>query len=325
MKRNRATAKNFYANVIIREKNLQKLRCTTGSRKPVTEKETRVTKLISAIKHTAPHKNNHFNENFSRKKPFSTTAKENAAKKRLNILSIFSIATKFPLRIVPERLLRKLAFKSIDKLTESHIKQVERFAQAIYDNLTPEQKNALGVSRTETGQAAKLHDEGKLLIPSYFFRKHGPLSPEEITEIQKHPDYSHELLLKMGYRERIANSARQHHMDYDGKGGYPQLKSGEKIDPLSSLIKVADVAQTMFSGRIDGTRKNPRGILQELKEYTGKQFDPIYVNALENAFKNDQRFTSWLKKANKQNTNLKKRTENTNQNFHEGTGQNDLR
>jgi HD-GYP domain-containing protein (c-di-GMP phosphodiesterase class II) len=97
--------------------------------------------------------------------------------------------------------------------------------------------------------AGFLHDIGKVRIPEEIVQKTGKLSPDEIDEIRRHPEYGYEIMHRSpGITERQALAALQHHEREDGSG-YPFGLTGAKIDPFSKIIAVADVFHAMISRR----------------------------------------------------------------------------
>lgn len=97
--------------------------------------------------------------------------------------------------------------------------------------------------------AAILHDIGKMRLPEELLMKPGRLTADEHKLIQKHAVYGYEMLRDTkGIHHRVALVALQHHEREDG-GGYPFGLTKERIDPLSSIVAVADVFHAMSSKR----------------------------------------------------------------------------
>jgi HD-GYP domain-containing protein (c-di-GMP phosphodiesterase class II) len=97
--------------------------------------------------------------------------------------------------------------------------------------------------------AGFLHDIGKVKIPERIVQKTGKLSPEEIAQIRRHPEYGYEIMSHSpGITERQALVALQHHEREDGSG-YPFGLTGAEIDPHSKIVAVADVFHAMISRR----------------------------------------------------------------------------
>ena len=98
--------------------------------------------------------------------------------------------------------------------------------------------------------AGYFHDIGKLAIPPEILNKQGKLTDEEF-EIQKtHALEGKKLLSKVpNIDSRILTAALQHHERNDGSG-YPRGLSGDEIDPIASVIAVADVYDAMTTARV---------------------------------------------------------------------------
>lgn len=125
--------------------------------------------------------------------------------------------------------------------------------------------------------AALLHDIGKIKIPNEVLNKKGHLTNEEMDIMKKHVIYGAEMVQNIGYDGYIINAVLSHHERPDGKG-YPEGLCSEDIPLLSKIIAVADSYDAMTSRRI--YRENvlsKEEALQELKDNSGKQFDPEVI------------------------------------------------
>lgn len=98
--------------------------------------------------------------------------------------------------------------------------------------------------------AGYFHDIGKLQIPDEVLNKNGKLTDEEFALMKQHPMLGKKLLSKIpNIDSRILTSALQHHERNDGSG-YPRGLSGDEIDPIASIIAVADVYDAMTTARV---------------------------------------------------------------------------
>lgn len=140
---------------------------------------------------------------------------------------------------------------------------------------------ALGMNRShlyKLGLGALLHDIGKVFIDRKIIDKPGPLTPEEYTEVKKHPE--------LGYRYLMASSldlpvsgligVLQHHERMDGSG-YPERLSGDKINRFSRIIAIADVFDAMTSDRPYRPAMMPSDVMEFLMGGAGTLFDPSLV------------------------------------------------
>ncbi|MCM1245160.1 MAG: HD-GYP domain-containing protein [Roseburia sp.] len=121
-----------------------------------------------------------------------------------------------------------------------------------------------------------LHDIGKIGIPDSILKKPGKLTEEEMEIIRSHPSIGGEILKDFTAIEGISDGARYHHERYDGNGYNEGLK-GEQIPLFARIICVADCYDTMSSKRVYKNNHDKEYILKELRECSGKQFDPKII------------------------------------------------
>ena len=76
----------------------------------------------------------------------------------------------------------------------------------------------------------------------------------------------------------------QHHERYDGTG-YPNSLKGDQINFLARLLTVIDSFDAMTSIRPYQQKKSYWEAIEELKRFSGTQFDPeaveIFISAIE--------------------------------------------
>lgn len=100
---------------------------------------------------------------------------------------------------------------------------------------------SLSISKEEMqllGVSAMLHDIGKTEINTSILKK-TKLTKSELAEHQLHSAYGAQLIHKLGLPSRIGRVLLQHHECWDGSG-YPNHLKGEQIDPLATIIFVAN-------------------------------------------------------------------------------------
>ncbi|MDQ3040057.1 MAG: response regulator, partial [Pseudomonadota bacterium] len=129
--------------------------------------------------------------------------------------------------------------------------------------------------------AAPLHDIGKIAIPDSLLLKPGPLTPEEIVVMRRHPRIGHELL--NGSQNRFiqagATIALRHHERFDGSG-YPDGLVGEEIPLGARIVTAADVLDALISPRPYKHAWSLDEALTYIVDESGKLFDPRCVSAL---------------------------------------------
>ena len=120
------------------------------------------------------------------------------------------------------------------------------------------------------------HDIGKIGVRDCVLLKDGPLSPTEGRAIKEHPEYGIEVLENIDEYKDIAQGVLHHHERLDGKG-YPNAIHGEEIPLYSRIILVADTFDAMTTTRPYRKLLNIEVAYQELKKYSGTQFDEEFV------------------------------------------------
>lgn len=101
----------------------------------------------------------------------------------------------------------------------------------------------------EIGLGALLHDLGKVKIPDTILNKDGKLTPEEYTEIKKHPLLGYEMIKSQSFINPVsAQIVLQHHERNNGEG-YPNGLTGEQIHLFSKICSVVDVYDALVSDR----------------------------------------------------------------------------
>lgn len=125
-----------------------------------------------------------------------------------------------------------------------------------------------------------LHDVGKIGIPDAIITKPARLTEDEYQEIQKHPEIGAKILEPVEMLSEIAPCVRHHHEWFDGSNrGYPDRLRGEQIPLPSRIILVADTVEAMTSNRPYRKILPLTVVIDELRKFSGRQFDPKVVDA----------------------------------------------
>ncbi len=166
-----------------------------------------------------------------------------------------------------------------DNYTYTHCTEVAKYARKIGEKL--------GLSKEDLEileLAGKLHDVGKIGIPSEILKKPGPLTDEEWKIIKEHPRLGYLILNQLPKMEKLLQAVLYHHERYDGKG-YPQSLQGKEIPLLARILALADAYSAMKSDRPYRKALSKKEIINEIKKNMGKQFDPeiaqLFLEALE--------------------------------------------
>jgi len=112
--------------------------------------------------------------------------------------------------------------------------------------------SALKLNRDELnllGEAAVLHDIGKLLVPWEIINKPDKLNDEEWEQIKLHPVNAARILSEIkGVSDICIIGAFEHHIRYDLKG-YPTIKEKNEGHLFSQIIAIADTYDAVTSDR----------------------------------------------------------------------------
>jgi len=160
-----------------------------------------------------------------------------------------------------------------DPYTSGHSQRVAQYARLV--------AKEAGVSARQVEQiatAALLHDLGKVYEEyAPLLRKEGRLTPEERVLLQTHPVRSAELISTISsLRGPIERAVRHHHENYDGTG-YPDGLAGEGIPFGARVIMIADTLDAMTTDRPYRSALSFDRVLEEIRKYSGRQFDPRLV------------------------------------------------
>ena len=127
--------------------------------------------------------------------------------------------------------------------------------------------------------AGVFHDIGKVAVPDSILKSSSKLTPEEYSEIKKHPAAGAQILAAIPSFADVAPIVRSHHERIDGRG-YPDGLTGDKLSEEAKIIAVADTYDAMISNRSYATEKNFGQVIEEMKRIRGTQLDGGYVDLL---------------------------------------------
>jgi len=163
------------------------------------------------------------------------------------------------------------ALEANDEYTSSHARWITDMALDVGRELG---LDAAALKRLELG--ALFHDIGKIGIPSTILLKPGPLTPEERTIMEKHPELGERILAPIARLEDVRPIVRHCHERWDG-GGYPDEVGGGEIPVESRVIFVCDAFHAMTTDRPYRRALSLEQACKELEEGAGSQFDPDVV------------------------------------------------
>ena len=129
------------------------------------------------------------------------------------------------------------------------------------------------------GEAAGIHDVGKICVPQDVLRKPSALTPEEYELIKAHAAVGAEMARDALSEEQVLWIA-QHHERFDGTG-YPNHLANDEISPGAELLALADSWDAMTTERVYSPPKPESEALAECRSLAGTQFSPAACLALE--------------------------------------------
>jgi len=97
-------------------------------------------------------------------------------------------------------------------------------------------------------RAGLLHDIGKLGVSNRILDKPGKLTAEERVEVERHPVFTWEILLRVPAFADFAWTAALHHEKLDGSG-YPWKIDGRGLDMPARVLAVADMYEALVADR----------------------------------------------------------------------------
>ena len=105
------------------------------------------------------------------------------------------------------------------------------------------------IQLVKLGVAALLHDIGLKKIDTNIITKEAKLSTQESQAVQKHCNYSVEIIKQNKILDPyIINAVMHHHERYDGSG-YPNQLTKENISDFAAIVGICDVFDALTSHR----------------------------------------------------------------------------
>ncbi len=160
------------------------------------------------------------------------------------------------------------------KETNNHTRRVTGYCKLL--------AGKLGMTEDEVeliGDAAPLHDIGKIGISDYILLKSGKLTSEEFEIMKNHTTMGFDML-KHSERKILkaaAIIASQHHEKWNGTG-YPKGLKEEEIHIHSRIIALADVFDALSTARSYKKAWPIDEVVDEIKKERGRHFDPRLVD-----------------------------------------------
>ncbi len=174
------------------------------------------------------------------------------------------------------------ALEMRDPYTAGHQQRVSKLACAIAKKAGLDDSTVEGIM-----VAGKLHDIGKIYVPSEFLNKPGRLPEEALLVIRTHPKIGFEILKEIEFPWPIAAIVLQHHERNDG-GGYPYGLEKDNIMLEAKILAVADVVEAMITNRPYRVSPGEEQAFSEIRENRGIKYEPCVVDICLSLFLEDR-------------------------------------
>jgi putative nucleotidyltransferase with HDIG domain len=192
-------------------------------------------------------------------------------------------------RIEPEDAVLTADEECIDRVAEAFARVVDAKSPWTFQHSTRVAEITVGIAgqfgcgpdlTRDLHRAALLHDIGKLGVSNLILDKPGRPTDEEFVQIRKHPDYSQQILEKVGAFQQMADVASAHHERIDGRGYHRRLE-GTRLPWAARVLAVADMYEAMSARRPYRDAMPWSQIREILTRDAGSGVDPECLRALE--------------------------------------------
>ncbi|MFQ5529003.1 MAG: HD-GYP domain-containing protein [Gemmatimonadota bacterium] len=167
-----------------------------------------------------------------------------------------------------------LAIKNYENLTYLHSVNVTLLSLRLAERVGLDEPTCMALA-----EAALMHDVGKTRIPIEILTKTGTLTDRERREIRAHPRMGAEILMGLaGLAPVTPIVALEHHIGFDGSG-YPDLGPGRRPHPLSQIVSVVDIYESLTGARSYREPVTPDKACLSLARLAGGTLNPALVRA----------------------------------------------
>jgi HD-GYP domain-containing protein (c-di-GMP phosphodiesterase class II) len=171
-----------------------------------------------------------------------------------------------------------LALKSYENLTYLHSVNVTLLSLRLGERIGLDERTRMALA-----EAALLHDVGKTRIPLEILTKPGALTDREFREIRDHPRMGAEIIIGLsGLTPLSPIVALEHHIGFDGTG-YPDLGAERRPHPLSQIVSVVDIYESLTGARSYREPVTPDKACLTLARLAGEALNPALVRAFVSA------------------------------------------
>lgn len=173
------------------------------------------------------------------------------------------------------------SIKFIGQLLKRHGRATSKTNATVYFKIMEALAHKLNLSENAISSlyyASVLHDAGAIDVPYEILSKHERLTPEEFKVIRENPSRSVELIKPVAFLRPVLPIILYHHEKYDGTG-YPSGLKKEEIPIGARIMAVVDSFEAMVVQRPYREKLTVKQAVQELKDNSGTQFDPLVIKA----------------------------------------------
>jgi HD-GYP domain-containing protein (c-di-GMP phosphodiesterase class II) len=187
------------------------------------------------------------------------------------------------------------------KETGPHVNRVGAYSVEIYERWARHKgvsEHEIENNRDILRMSAMLHDVGKVAISDLILKKPGKFAPEEYEIMKTHTVEGARLFKQKHseFDEMSSKVALTHHENWDGTGypgrvdiytgkavekdskGNPLPLKGEEIPIFGRIVALADVYDALIHRRVYKEPWTEEDVLKEIKNSSGKKFDPDIVD-----------------------------------------------
>lgn len=173
------------------------------------------------------------------------------------------------------------ALEKRDPYTAGHQERVSDLSVAIASKMGYDAETVEGIKI-----ASRLHDIGKIYVPSEFLTRPGRLTEEEFNVIKMHPVIGFDILKDIEFPWPVAAIVLQHHERFDGSG-YPFGLTASEIMTEAQILAVSDTVETIATDRPYRKTLGLQYALELIMKERGKSLDPAVVDACIDIFFKD--------------------------------------
>lgn len=148
-----------------------------------------------------------------------------------------------------------LAVEAKDNYTEGHCNRLSQYGAMLAERIGLPSDMVKAVRR-----GGILHDIGKIAIQDSILLKPGPLTADEFSIIQRHPEIGERICRPLRSLHQVLPIIRHHHERWNGSG-YPDGLSGKAIPVAARIIMIVDLYDALT------TRRPYRAELNDMKAF----------------------------------------------------------